>query len=69
MGSEVAGRNGGTMLRIGELSLVIGTFVTLAALGLNLKWLETTMRELAVAPYKSGYVSIHEFQYKLESGR
>lgn len=54
------------MIRLGEVIAVFGTLMALAASGYNLKWMERQMRSLAIESYKTGYVSIGDFNRKLE---
>ena len=54
------------MFRFGEALVVFGMLLALGASGFNLKWFERQMRDLAVESYKTGYISIGEFNRKLE---
>jgi hypothetical protein len=54
------------MIRLGQVIAVFGTLMALAASGYNLKWMERQMRNLAIESYKTGYISISDFNRKLE---
>lgn len=54
------------MIRFGEILAVFGTIFALGASGFSLKWMERQMRALAIESYKTGYISISDFNRKLE---
>ena len=54
------------MFRFAEALAAFGALVALAASGYNLKWMERQMRSLAIESYKTGYISISDFNRKLE---